>query len=239
MTSKTKSPFRYAVALHDVTVSGGDKTVKQIEFVKKTLDVPVTVHLVCDGLLSKNSSLGKYLQKNIRNKSIEVVFHGISHLCEKKVWRVLSWYHRYQAEYLVDSQTSRNMSEKQYANLAKVAGYNPGICPPCWLAVGKNKAFLLSLNPPFYEMLLHVSAGSKKSFSTVISIGSSAAHEVFFLKKLGWILYAVSLIRKNIPGRIAVHVCDLNIESSVDFFKKISESLRRRKYSAVLMRELV
>jgi hypothetical protein len=229
----------YAVALHDVKVSGGDETVRQIEFVKDSLKLPVTVHLVCDRLLSKDSALGKYLVRNIKNKSVEVVFHGIHHACERKVWRWLSWYHKYQAEYLVDSESLRAMSKKQYANLAKISGYNPGICTPCWLSNGRNRSFLNSLAPSFYEMLLHMSADSKKRFSTVISIGSDRSHEAFFLKLLGWMLCAVSLVKKNIPVRVAIHVCDLKLESSMVFFKKITESFDRRKYRAVLMRNLV
>ena len=239
MNRKSKSSFRYAVALHDVRVSGGDATVKQIMFVRESLDVPVTVHLVCDKPLSKGSTLAKYLKKNIKARTVEVVFHGIHHACERKVWRALSWYHKYQAEYLVDSESLRSMSKKQYLNLANIAGYSPGICPPCWLSIGKNSMFLKSLKPSFFENLLHLSTESTRRFSTVISIGSDRSHEVFFLKLLGWLLCSVSLVRKDIPVRVAVHVCDLKLESSMDFFRKITESFGRRKYRSVLMRDLV
>jgi len=229
----------YAVALHDVKVSHGSDTIKRIRFVRETLNVPITVHLVCDKLLTKKSTLGKYLLENIKNKSVEVVFHGIQHACERKVWFWLSWYHKYQAEYLVDSESLRKKSKKQFENLAKITKYNPGICPPCWLAIRRNRVFLNLLKPSFFERLLHISTESMTKFSTVISIGSDRKREIFFLKLLGWIVCTISLIRTNIPVRIAVHVCDLDLESSMDFFRKITESFNRRKYKAVLMRDLL
>jgi hypothetical protein len=236
---KTNPSFKYAVALHDVTVSGGNDTVKKISFVRKSLGVPVTVHLVCDKPLSRDSALGKFLRQNIKNRSIEVVFHGIHHLCEKKVWRALSWYHKYQAEYLVDSRSLREESSKKYAALSRIAGYAPGICPPCWLAIGKNTEFLKSLSPSFFEMLLHVESGPKRKFSTVISIGSAKGIEVFFLKILGRVLRALSFAMKKTPVRVAVHVCDLDLVSTMDFFKGVVSSFNRRGYHAVRMRDLV
>jgi hypothetical protein len=235
INSSTKR--RMSLALHDMFVSSPD-TVKTIETIRKKFGVPLTVHLVCDVPLSKNGKLSAFIRKNTRNGAIEIVYHGVRHSCEKKAWRLLSWYHKYQAEYIVDSDDLRQKTRKGYADLSKTLGEHPGICPPCWIGSEKNLRFLDSLHPLFREELLHINKNGKRAFSTVISFGSARTSELLFLGLIAAFSYHAAMLLRMHGIRVAIHPCDIDVESTMKQFHSYLEKLKRKKYEPVLMRHL-
>lgn len=230
---------RYSLALHDLKVSENETAVDKIKFVSESFRVPLTVHLVFDSLLEDNGALYKFIAENRSSGSIEIVFHGLTHSCSKKVYRWLAFYHKYQAEFMVDSESLRENSARMYHRLAKTLGYNPGICPPCWIALRRNLIFFKSLNPPYIETLLHTAEPHNKRFSSVLSLASINKNELRFLKLLAGLIYTLSMALKIKRVRVAVHECDLNQDRSMLFFKQLISSLEKNHYRAALLKELI
>lgn len=228
----------FSLALHDLKISDRDAAVT-IESVTNYFNVPLTVHLVCDLPLAENRSLLEYIKKNTGSSEIEIVYHGVRHLCERKVWRLLSWYHNYEAEYLVDSENLRIETKKGYDDLSENLGYKPGVCPPCWIALKKNTGFIDSLGPLYREGLLHVTGRRRSLFTTVISIGSRVGYEITLLKMLNAFSLMLSLLSGIRRVRVAVHMKDLGIDDSMKFFMNYTGKLKLKGYSPVLLREFI
>ncbi len=230
---------KFSLAIHDLKVSGAESTVNKIKIISGMFRVPLTLHLVFDEPLKEGSALCNFLLENIQAGKVEVVFHGLTHLCSEKVARWIAWYHKYQAEYLVDSDIIRSDSALMYKRLSETLGFNPGICPPCWLASRKNLLFLKSFNPPYIEAILNISAGRKKYFSSVLSLASPDDAELFFLRILARIIYISSVIFRVKRIRIAIHDCDLSKPLSMEFFGKIIPLVQKHRYKAVLQKNLI
>jgi hypothetical protein len=104
----------YSLALHDIRVSGGINSVNTIKHVMKSLGVPLTVHLIFDRSLENETVLSKFIIENIENGKLEIVFHGLTHKCSTNVPKTLTSYHKYQAEYLDDSELLRENTRELY-----------------------------------------------------------------------------------------------------------------------------
>jgi hypothetical protein len=237
--NKNKSTVRcVSLALHDMFVSSPE-TVRTIEKIRREFKVPLTVHLVCDVPLSANSKLSAFIKESTRNGALEIVYHGVMHSCERKAWRLLSWYHKYQAEYIVDSDNLRKKTRKGFTDLSKLLGEHPGLCPPCWIGSEKNLKFLDSLNPLYREELLHVDKNGKNTFSTVISFGSARTIELIFLGMVAALSYHASMILRIQKIRIAIHPCDITVASTMKKFHSYLEKLKRKTYQPVLLKHFI
>jgi len=230
---------KYALSLHDVKVSGGDTTVEKIRSVIDRYRVPLAVHLVFDEDPAGSPALMRFLGRKIDEEEIEVVFHGLSHQCPGHTGRFTSFYHKYQAEYLLDSEKLRENTREMYEEVTDFTGTNTGICPPCWIACRNNRNFFKKLNPVFIESLLSMDFRGNTFFSPVISLGSTRGGELVFLKTGARFMYLVSLLSGKTRLRVAVHECDLELESSLEFFSGILKSLDAKGFKPVLMRDLL
>ena len=230
---------RYALSLHDVKVSGGEDTVAKIRAVIDRFRVPLAVHLVFDEELDSSSPLSRFLSRKTEEGALEIVFHGLTHLCPAHTGRLISFYHKYQAEYLLDSEKLRDNTREMYEAVTEFTGTDTGICPPCWIACRNNLSFFRRLNPAFVESLLSIDFGGHSFFSPVISLGSIKRGELVFLKTGARFMYYVSLFSRTTRLRVAVHECDLELESSLEFFSGMLKSLNEKGFRPVLMRDLV
>jgi len=230
---------KIALCLHDVRVSENDGTIRMISAVMNRFNAPLSVHLVFDGPLEKNSNLYKFLEDNINNKKLEVVFHGLTHSCAFKVGRLYSFYHKYQAEYLVDSDQHRQYSMETFNSVKELLNTNLGICPPCWLSHKNNYKFFMGLNPLYIESILSLNFLPKKIFSPIMSIGSPVKSEIKFLKSGFNFMYMLSNIMPSTKARMAVHVCDIDIEDTMNFFHTKFEKLISRGFKSVMQKDLI
>ncbi len=228
----------FSLAIHDLRVSGGTKTIETIKFLMNEFELPLAIHLVFDNSLENKPELLKFLKENIRKDKIEVVFHGLTHQCSKEVSKLLVFYHKYQAEYLDDSDSLRYNTLTMFNKQSKLLRTNMGICPPCWITVKKNYNFLKSLNPIYIESILKLNNLKHQNFSTVISLGSPNNFELFYLKILANIMLYITTIFKGTRLRIAIHTCDLEINNSMLFFSGIINKLKMNKFKGVLLKEL-
>jgi hypothetical protein len=228
----------FSLAIHDLRVSGGTKTIETIKFLMKEFELPLAIHLVFDNSLENEPELLNFLKENIQKDKIEVVFHGLTHQCSKGVSKIWVFYHKYQAEYLDDSDSLRYNTLEMFNKQSKLLGTNLGICPPCWITVKKNYNFLKSLNPIYIESILKLNNFKHEYFTTVISLGSPNNYELFYLKILANIIFYISTIFKGTRLRIAIHTCDLEINNSMLFFSGIINKLKMNKFKGILLKEL-
>jgi hypothetical protein len=228
---------RYSIALHDLRISMTD-AVEMLRRVENFFHRPFTVHLVCDSPLSENRELEAFIGEHTGSSSLEIVYHGVNHKCERKGWRMLAWYHNYEAEYIIDSDELRVKTAQGFSMLEAMLGEKPGICPPCWLASKKNILFLDSLHPLYREEFLHLVRGSTRFFSSVVSLGSPRKDNLFLLKPIAICVRLVAMLAHISRVRIAVHICDLDLKGSMELFRKSMESLEAHGYKNVLQREL-
>lgn len=229
---------KYSVSIHDLRISEAEIVVATIKNLLDTFKIPLTLHLVFDEPLEEDSLLFGFLAEKNKSGQIEIVFHGLTHSCSKKVYRWLAFYHKYQAEYLVDSDIHRVETRLMYQKSSNQLGYNLGICPPCWIANRKNLVFFDSLSPVYIETLLHLTTKQRRFFTSAISLGSPNDKEVFFLKIMANGIFWLSTLLKIKRLRIAIHTCDLNKPQSMLFFQRLITSLEKRKLHAVLLKEL-
>jgi hypothetical protein len=229
---------KYSLAIHDLRLSGGDSCILMIRQLLETFNVPLAVHLVFDEEPANATLLIRFLQEKVSEGAIEVVFHGLTHQCSHNVSKTLVFYHKYQAEYLDDSELLRKKTAIMYAQLVTYFGYNPGICPPCWIAHPKNNLFFKSLKPAFVEKILFVKHQHSKAFSPVISLGSPNDRELFFLRGLANLMFFISLFLPNARTRMAIHLCDLEKPSSMAFFKRKVQQLTKKRFIPVLLRDI-
>jgi hypothetical protein len=228
----------YSIALHDVRVSDGEHAVHTMKQVMGLYGVPLTVHLVFDRYLENNTTLSNFIIENVENGTLEIVFHGLTHQCSRMVAKTLSFYHKYQAEYLDDSDLLRENTKEVFINSKILLGQNIGICPPCWIAIKRNIQYFQSLSPLFIENILTISFGDTKLFSPVISLGSTDRNELFLLKFIAKLMYLMSLAKRNTRLRIAVHLCDLERPTSLEFLSNIIKKLNDHKFLRVFLKEM-
>lgn len=230
---------KFSLAIHDLKISGDEVTINIIKQILEIFPIPLTIHLIFDKPLAEGTALFNFISENTKSGKIEIVFHGLTHRSPGNVYRWLSFYHKYQAEYMVDSDLLREESSLMYHQLSAQSRYNPGICPPCWIAIKKNISFFESLNPEYIETLLHVSRRQKRYFSSVLSLASPDETELFFLKILARIIFFLSVLFKIKRIRVAIHECDLNKPGSMEFFKRIISSFKKKDFKAVLLKNLL
>ena len=209
-----------------------------IKHVMDLFGIPLSVHLIFDKSLENENVLLKFILENLKSGKLEIVFHGLTHQCSENVPKTLVFYHKYQAEYLDDSDLLRENTKEMFCNSKSLLGRNLGICPPCWIAIKKNIQFSHALEPLFIENLLSISIENKKHFSPVISLGSPEDIELLFLKILAWLMYALSIAKRKINLRIAIHTCDLEKPASMIFFSMIVKKLDKNKFQPVLLKEM-
>ena len=229
---------KYSLAIHDLRLSEGDTTQRIINELLDTFQVPLTIHLVFDDSLSNAVSLLSFLKEKEASGAIELVFHGLTHRCSKNVSKAFVFYHKYQAEYLDDSEILRGKTREIYGQLTTMLSHKLGICPPCWILHRKNFSFFKTLTPLFIEKVLFIHYADKKVFSPVISLGSPNDRELIFLKGLGHLMHLISLILPNSRTRMAIHVCDLANSKSLTFFNRKVDRFARTGITAVLLRNL-
>jgi len=230
--------MRYALSIHDLRVSGDADTVNTLQALLARFPIPLTVLLVFDRPLEKSPTLLAFLQAHTSSGLLEVVFHGTTHQCPHSVGRSLAFYHKYQAEYLQESNKLSMDTQNCFTGAQRLLGSALGICPPCWLATASNWKFLRSLAPLYTESLLWIRYPSKRIFSPVVSLGSPVASELRWLKILGRLLFGMSRLIPGARLRVAIHTCDLAIPDSMTYFTKVLGRLNSRNHSAVLQRHL-
>jgi hypothetical protein len=230
---------KFSIALHDVRVSWNEETVSLIQHIMSMFNLPLTVHLIFDSTLEHDSILGKFILENFKKNKLEIVFHGLKHECSKNVPKWLVFYHKYQAEYLENSDALRENTSVMYKSSCNLLNQKLGICPPCWIATKKNFQFFKTLKPLYVEKMLTLNSIENKWLSPVISLGSPNNFELFFLKILARIIYLLAVIFKSKRIRVAIHICDLSNSKSISFFSEIAELLKKRNCSAVLLKDLV
>ncbi len=229
---------KYSLALHDLRISEGRNLLGIIEGLRNHFQIPLTIHLVFDEDFDTQPELLMYLKNQAYAGNLEIVFHGLKHSCSKNVLRLWAFFHKYQAEYLENDAGHREATRKCFATIEDEMATKLGICPPCWLASKENNEFFQSLQPLYIESLLSLRYQGKKVISPVISLGSSRRLEVFFLEILADTICLISSILRLRRVRIAMHLCDLDIETSRLFFDNIISRFNGRGFKPVLLREL-
>lgn len=230
---------RIALCLHDVRVSGREESVSMIESVIKRFQAPLTLHLVFDDKFDNKNPVYPYIKEKIKRGDMELVFHGINHMALKKVKRYIAFYHKYEAEYIVDSEELSAATRDTYNYVSDDTGSRMGICPSCWLATPANKKLFRSLEPPYIESLFHLDSGRQRIFSPVISLASPLKRDLFFLRLFARLMYATASLTGKSRVRVAVHPCDIGIDQSIGLLADLFMKLREKGYSAVLQRNLI
>lgn len=208
-----------------------------IEAVRRSFPVPLTIHLVCDRAL--DGSFVAFLREGIESGKLEAAFHGTSHACPRDVGRLLSFYHKHEAEYLADSPELRAATCEAFSELEAKLGARPGICPPCWLASRENMDLFRSLEPAYIEAMLRMRRGNGSRFSPVVSLGSPARRELAALRLFARLMRRLSCLMEEPRLRMAIHPCDLSIPESMEFFEDAFRALSESGFEAVLLRELL
>jgi hypothetical protein len=227
----------YSLALHDVRLSGGSASEEMVSRVRSRFSGPLTVHLICDAPLAESRGLAAALKPQWESGRMEIVFHGTCHTSPAQSWKMLSWYHKHQAEYVLDSDALRDKTRERFAALREFLGGNAGLCPPCWLANRRNWDFLFSLKPLYVESLLFLNLGGKRHFSPLVSLGSPESGELRLLRVQARFFRALSLLLPNAGPRVILHPCDLT-SSSFDFLLEQSRILESRGFKPVLQKHL-
>jgi hypothetical protein len=216
---------RFSLAVHDLRVSGGSETEDHLCRLQERFRLPLTVHLVFDQELSLQPGLHGFLRDNVAADRLELVFHGLSHACPRDVGRWSSFYHKHQAEYLLDDDALRAATGEVWEH--GLSGFEKpiGICPPCWLATRTNWRFLESLRPLYLESTWRLRSRGRTIPSPIVSLGSPDPVELRGLRLLGSGLRRLG----RIPGlgrvRVAIHTCDLERPDSMAYFERTIASL--------------
>jgi hypothetical protein len=231
------SPRRYSLSLHDLRVTEGVAAEENIRRVLALFSGPLTLHLVCDAPLTESPGLTAFLKNQLETGRLEIVFHGTCHACAARVWKILSWYHKNQAEYLRDSAGLKDKTLERFDDLRLALGDNAGICPPCWLASRGNWKFFETLRPSYIESLLFVKTSGKSYFSPVISLGSPNRGELRLLRLLARLFFLLSLRLPKAGARVVLHPCDL-ASLSMDFLLEQARRLEHRGFKPVLLKDL-
>jgi hypothetical protein len=233
-----KGDSRFSLAIHDLRVSGTDAEAR-LRGLQAAFGLPLTVHMVFDAPLSSRPSLEEFLREGMERNRLELVFHGLSHACPPHVGRSTAFYHKHQAEYLLESVALREETREVWEGLMARFHMPLGICPPCWLATSANWSFLASLEPAYLESLWRVWTPARTVPSPVVSLGSAKPMELALLRPMGSVLRRLA----RIPGlerlRIAIHTCDLDTPRSMAYFQRTVSVLLSRGGVPVLQRQLL
>lgn len=230
---------KVALCIHDLRASDGKRIVETIKTTREFFKlVPITIHLVMDIDVSNDDETFHYLKKEVKNKQLEIVFHGISHQCPIGTGKYFSWYHKYQAEFLSNTfQTDINRD--RYIKLNEILQIKTGICPPCWIATPAGWRFIKSLSPLYIEKLLSINYKRKRSFSLPVSLASDNKRELYFLKILASLISTTVILFNHKRLRLVVHNIDIPNIDSMTFFRYKYNILISKGFSPVLQKELV
>ena len=231
--------MRFSTAIHDLRVSGAKATEDSLIHLQNLLRVPLTIHLVFDAPLSSQPSLRDFLRDGTRRDELELVFHGLSHSCPQGVGRFTSFYHKGQAEYLLDDDALRTATREIWENGLDGFEMPVGICPPCWMATPRNWRFLDSLSPLYLERAWCLRTRTKTVPSPIVSLGSPDSLELAALRPLGSALRNLA----RLPGlgnlRVALHTCDLERPDSMACFHRTVSGLLQSGATPSLQRSLL
>jgi hypothetical protein len=230
---------KVALCIHDLRASDGKRIVETIKTTREFFKlVPITIHLVMDIDVSNDDETFHYLKKEVKNKQLEIVFHGISHQCPIGTGKYFSWYHKYQAEFLSNTfQTDINRD--RYIKLNEILQIKTGICPPCWIATPAGWRFIKSLSPLYIEKLLSINYKRKRSFSLPVSLASDNKRELYFLKILASLISTTVILFNHKRLRLVVHNIDIPNIDSMTFFRYKYNILISKGFFPVLQKELV
>jgi hypothetical protein len=178
-----------------------------------------------------------YLKEEVKNKQLEIVFHGVSHQCPIGTGKYFSWYHKNQAEFLSKS-FQEDLNRFRYNKLNEILQIKTGICPPCWIAIPAGWKFIKSLSPLYFEKLLSINKKSKRSFSLPISMGSDNKNELYFLRILASLISTTAILFNHKRLRLVVHTIDLSNIDSITFFHHLYFKLISKGFLPVLQKEL-
>jgi hypothetical protein len=230
---------RVALCIHDLRASEGEKILEILRFVRESFNADtVTAHIIFDIEPENCTSFLPLLKKEVKENRLEIVFHGVTHKCPRGTWKMLSWYHKYEAEYAGDS-FDVEMNRTRFKSLNDMLETETGLCPSCWIASAQGWKFLKTLNPLYVEKLLMIVFRKKKVFSLPVSLATIRKWELFFLKIVASFITRISGICRNTSLRIVVHTIDLlNMESVIFLVNKYSDVIIKG-YVPVLQRELL
>jgi hypothetical protein len=230
---------KVALCIHDLRVSDREKIVETIKNIRECFKTgPVTIHLVIDEDVSSDNETFRFLKKEIDSGQLEIVFHGVSHICPVGTAKLFSWYHKYQAEFLSNSFQAE-VNKLRYNKLNEIFQIKAGICPSCWIASRKGWEFIKNLSPLYFEKLLSINYQNKRYFSIPISMASNKKNELFFLKKLMSFITAFVILSNHRRLRFVIHTIDLTLEDSVTFFHQKYFKLISKGFSPVLQKEII
>lgn len=227
------------MCIHDLRASEGEKILETIRFVRESFNADrITAHIIFDIDPEDCTSFLPALKKEIKENRLEIVFHGVTHKCPRGTWKMLSWYHKYEAEFISNS-FNIELNRARYNCLNKILDTETGICPSCWIATVNGWKFLKSLNPLYIEKLLMIIFRKGKVFSMPVSLATIRKEELFFLKMAASFITKISGICRNTSLRIVVHTIDLLNKESVLFLGKKYSDIILKGYVPVLQRELL
>ncbi|HEY5534613.1 MAG TPA: hypothetical protein VIL99_06755 [Ignavibacteria bacterium] len=230
---------KIALCIHDLRASDGEKIVETIKNVREFFKSgPITIHLVLDVDISDDDETFRYLKKEVDNKQLEIVFHGVTHLCPVGTGKLFSWYHKYQAEF-IDNTFQADINKLRYNKLNEILQIRTGICPSCWIALPAGWRFIKSLSPLYIEKLLSINYKRKRSFSLPISLASDNKRELDILKILASFISATAILFNHKRLRLVVHTIDISNFDSMTFFRHKYNSLTSKGFSPVLQNELL
>jgi hypothetical protein len=230
---------KVALCIHDLRVSDREKIVETIKSIRECFKTgPVTIHLVLDEDVSNDNETFRFLKKEIDSSQLEIVFHGVSHMCPVGTARLFSWYHKYQAEFLSNTFQAE-VNKLRYNKLNETFQIKAGICPSCWIAIPEGWSFIKSLSPLYFEKILSIHFNNKSNFSIPISMASNNKNELFFLKILMSFITTFVILFNHRHLRFVIHTVDLTVEDSVSFFRQKYFRLISKGFSPVLQKELI
>jgi hypothetical protein len=230
---------KVALCIHDLRASDGNRIIETFQSIREFFKSgPVTIHLVMDTDVSDEDETFRYLKREVEQKQLEIVFHGVTHKCPAGTGKIFSWYHKYQAEFL--SYTFQaDINKLRYNRLNELLQSKTGICPPCWIAIPAGWKFIKSLSPLYLEKLLSIEYKSKHYFSLPISLASHKKNELFFLKILASLISITAIILNHARIRLVIHTIDLSLNDSITFFRHKYYKLISKGFSPVLQKELI
>lgn len=230
---------RYALCLHDLRLSDGERIHSSLEQVRGIFNIiPVTMHLIVDSDPDAHKFILDAIVREVEEGELEVVFHGVTHKCPAGTGRIISFFHKYQAEFLGNS-FDRDANIKRFCKISQKLQTVPGICPPCWIAGRKGWKFIEQLSPAYIERLLSFKLQGKKFFTIPVSLASDNKRELVFLKRLAALLTSLALLTHQTRVRLVVHTIDLQVSDSIEFLRFQKSRLEKADYIPVLQRDMI
>jgi hypothetical protein len=188
--------------------------------------------------VNDDEDIFRKLKEEVDNKQLEIVFHGVTHLCPVGTWRLFAWYHKYQAEF-TSKTYSAGINRSRYNQLNEILQIKTGICPPCWIASRDGWKFITSLIPLYYEKLLSLNFEGKYVFSLPVSLASDSKTELIFLRLLASLIEMTAGIFNQSRLRFVIHTIDLSNNDSVTFLYNKYSRLKLKGFIPVLQKDIV